>query len=73
MALVWLIFVQMDRDVVLSAMNDTKPGQVTWSREFFLRILIYIALPVLALLGAQFPRALGQLVSLLSAAQGGHQ
>ena len=33
---VFWIFVQMDRDTVLSLLNDTKPGQVNFSRELCL-------------------------------------
>jgi hypothetical protein len=70
--MVWIIFVQMDRDFILSSLNDTVPGQVTWNRELVLRILIYVVLPILALLGAQFPDTFGQLTSLLGTLQGGH-
>ena len=30
------IFIQMDRDTVLSLLNDTKPGQINFSRELVL-------------------------------------
>jgi len=65
------ILVQMERDVVLSALNDTTPGQVTLNREFVFRIFIYVVLPILALLGAQFPDTLGRLLSAVGATQGG--
>jgi uncharacterized membrane protein len=64
------IFVQMDRDTVLSLLNGTEPGQVNLSRELVLRTFLYIGAPLLALLGAQFPESLGKIVSLLTAAQG---
>jgi uncharacterized membrane protein len=67
---VFWIFVQMDRDTVLSLLNDTQPGQVTFSRELVIRTLLYVALPLLALLGAQFPESLRQVLSLVTAAQG---
>jgi hypothetical protein len=70
--MVWIIFVQMDRDFVLSSLSNTVPGQVTWNRELVLRILIYVVLPILALLGAQFPETFGQVTSLLGALQGAH-
>jgi len=67
---VFWIFVQMDRDTVLSLLNDTKPGQIHISRELVVRILLYAAVPLLALLGAQFPQSLGQILSVFTAGQG---
>jgi hypothetical protein len=66
---IW-IFVQMDRDTVLSLLNDTKPGEVNFSRELVVRTLLYVAAPLLALLGAQFPESLRQILSLFTAGQG---
>ena len=68
---VFWIFVQMDRDTILSLLNDTKPGEVTFSRALVLRIVLYVAVPFLALLGAQFPESLRQILSLFTAAQAG--
>jgi len=68
---VFWIFVQMDRDTVLSLLNDTTPGQVDLSRGLVLRMLLYVGVPLLALLGAQFPESLRQILSLFTAAQGG--
>ena len=68
---VFWIFIQMDRDTVLSLLNDTKPGQVNFSRELVLRTLLYVAVPLLALLGAQFPESLRQVLSVLTAGPGG--
>jgi flagellar biosynthesis protein FlhB len=66
---VFWIFVQMDRDTVLSLLNGTNPGQINFSRELMLRTLLYVAVPLLALLGAQFPESLRQILSLFTAAQ----
>ncbi|HXW16401.1 MAG TPA: hypothetical protein VEN79_17970 [Terriglobia bacterium] len=63
---VFWIFVQMDRDTVLSLLNGTNPGEIHFSRELVLRILLYVAVPLLALLGAQFPESLQQLLSLFA-------
>lgn len=68
---VFWIFVQMDRDTVLSLLNDSTPGQINFSRELALRTFLYVALPLLALLGAQFPESLRQILSLFTATQGG--
>jgi hypothetical protein len=64
------IFVQMDRDTVLSLLNGTNPGEVNFSRELVLRTFLYIGAPLLALLGAQFPESLGKIISVFTAAQG---
>ena len=68
---VFWIFIQMDRDTILSLLNDTVPGQVNFSRELVLRTLLYVAVPLMALLGAQFPESLRQVLSLFTAAQAG--
>jgi hypothetical protein len=44
------VFIQMNRDSVLSSLNGTKPGQLSWDRDFIFRILIYGIVPILALL-----------------------
>lgn len=59
-----------DPDTVLSLLNNTNPGQINLSRALVLRTLLYVAVPLLALLGAQFPESLRQILSLLTAAQG---
>ena len=64
------IFVQMDRDTVLSLLNGTKPGQVHFSLELVLRTFLYLGVPLLALLGAQFPQSAGKIISVFTAAQG---
>jgi hypothetical protein len=66
---VFWIFIQMDRDTVLSLLNGTNPGQINFSRELVLRTLLYVAVPLLALLGAQFPESLRQVLSLFTTAQ----
>src|SRR5262249_26948779 len=68
-SLTLVIFVQMGRDRVLSLLSGTTPGQVTWNREFVLRILLYVIVPVLALLGAQFPEGMKQMLSWVSSFQ----
>ena len=67
---VFWIFVQMDRDTVLSLLNDTKPGEVNFSRELVLRTLLYVAVPLMALLGAQFPASLQRILSVFTATPG---
>ncbi|MGD0124376.1 MAG: hypothetical protein ABSF46_03380 [Terriglobia bacterium] len=71
MGIIFWIFVQMDRDTVLSLLNGGTPGQINISFELVLRGFLYIGAPLLALLGAQFPETLGKILSALTAAQGG--
>jgi hypothetical protein len=71
-AVTLVIFVQMGRDKVISLLSGTTPGQLDWNWEFTLKVLLHGLLPILALLGAQFPNAIGRLISLLGALQGGH-
>jgi hypothetical protein len=67
-----VILLQLERDVVLSLLNNTTPGQVTVTRQFVFRIFMYVLLPVLALLSAHFPSTAGQIASLIDAVRGPH-
>jgi hypothetical protein len=66
---VFWIFIQMDRDTILSLLKDTQPGQVDFNRALVVKMFLYVAVPLLALLGAQFPESLRQILSLFTAAQ----
>jgi len=67
-----LMSVQMNRDPVLSRLNGTRPGELSWDREFISRIIFYVALPIPAILGVQFPDAFSQIFTLLSPGAAGH-
>ncbi len=54
-----IVFAQMDKDAILSRITDTRENQL--GRTFFLRMAQFGALPLLALLTAQFP-AINRLV-----------
>lgn len=64
--------VQMKRDTVLSNLNGSKPGEISWDREFITRVLLYVVIPILGFLGVQFPDALAQIFSFLSPGAAGH-
>jgi hypothetical protein len=66
-------FVQMRRDTILSYLNGTKPGQVNWDADLIFRILMYGIVPILALLGAQFPQSVRQLLSHIVSSGGMHR
>lgn len=66
-----VVFAQMSRDKVLSELSGTMPDQVSWGRDFLLRFALHGLLPILALLGAQFPEVIRQWFTWLSRLQGG--
>jgi hypothetical protein len=65
-------FIEMNRDPLLSHLNGTVPGRITWDKQFILRVILYGVIPVLALLGAQFPDTVGQILSHLGPAEAMH-
>jgi hypothetical protein len=67
-----IVFVQMERDTVLSVLSESEPGQITWNRDFVLRIIVYVVLPILSVLGAQFPEVVRQLFTSAGSLLGGH-
>jgi hypothetical protein len=70
-AVTLLIFVQMSRDKVLSELCGTTPDKLNWNMDFLFRFAFHGLLPILALLGAQFPELFRQWFGWLSALQGG--
>ncbi|HXQ24732.1 MAG TPA: hypothetical protein VN812_23845, partial [Candidatus Acidoferrales bacterium] len=59
-----VVFVQVERDQVLSLIAHTKPNHITLNRGFTTMVLLYAALPLLAVIATYFP-ALGDLFSYL--------
>jgi hypothetical protein len=57
--IIW-VFAQMHRNAILSRITDTKANELGW--DFYLRVVSYGALPVLAWLTYQFPD-IGSVVS----------
>jgi len=64
---------QLNRDAVLSCLNGTRPGEIHWSAEFIGRIVVFIVIPILGLLGVQFPDSVGQFLRWVAPAGSGHQ
>jgi hypothetical protein len=60
------IFVSANRDKTLSLLTGKAPGKVNVSRDLVFRVLIYAVVPVIALLGVQFPEAVRQIFSWLN-------
>lgn len=53
--LTFFVLIQMNRDEVLSRVAKSEPGKLSWDRRFMAQILVYVAVPVVSLLAAQFP------------------
>jgi hypothetical protein len=51
----FIVMTRMSRNVVLSRMNGTDPGKVSWDTSFVLNLVVFGALPLLALLSSEFP------------------
>ena len=67
----FVIFIQINRDRVMSMLSGTTPGQLNWNGNFVWRVVIFAIIPVLILLGAQFPHALQGFFSSFGGALGG--
>ncbi len=70
-ALTFWIFLDASRDRTLSLLANTTPGQITLTRDLLSRLLLHVVLPLVALLGAQFPESLSQILAWFSRTQGG--
>jgi len=64
--------VQMNRDGVLSCLNGTRPGEIHWDAEFVGRIVFLVFIPILGVLGVQFPDTIGQILRWVLPAGSGH-
>jgi hypothetical protein len=54
-ATVAAVLIQMNRDPVLSRLTRTNIGEVTWDLPFLTNLLAIVGIPLLTLLGSQFP------------------
>jgi hypothetical protein len=57
------IFVRMNMDGVLSMLQGTAPAYFTLNSSFIVQLLFVGIIPILAMLGAQFPHSLGAIFS----------
>jgi hypothetical protein len=65
-----IIFVQEGRDKTLSLLNGRTPGKLNITRDFVMRVLFHGVVPVILLLGVQFPESMRQIFSWLSVFEG---
>jgi hypothetical protein len=64
-----IVFMQMSRNYVLSRLENTEAGRVTWDRDLMTKLLLHVAVPLLALVSVKFPelgRGVGSLIGALS-------
>ncbi len=64
------VFIQINRSRLVSMLMGTSPGRY-WNSSFSIQLLIYGVLPILVLLGAQFPHVFGGVFSWVSSLFGG--
>ena len=64
------IFVSASRDKTLSLLSGTAPGKVSVTRDLVFRVLVHGVVPLIALLGVQFPEAVRQIFSWLKVFEG---
>jgi hypothetical protein len=55
-ASILFVMTSMNRNEVLSKINKTKPGEIEWDATFISNLALYIVVPLLTLLSAQFPQ-----------------
>ena len=53
----FVIFIQINRDRVVSMLSGTTPGELNWNSSFVRQLVVFGLIPILTLLGAQFPHA----------------
>jgi hypothetical protein len=68
-AAVLYVFVKMERDEVLSAIQSTTPGRIHWDRDFVAKLAFYGLIPVIGLFAVEFPDIGGALLNWLQPIQ----
>ena len=62
------VLVSMNRDRILSMLSGTTPGKLNWDGHFLMQLLIFGVIPVLSLLGIQFPKPIQSVLAWISGA-----
>jgi hypothetical protein len=60
------VSVKISRDKTLSMFAGTTPGRLNVTRDFVARVMISGAIPLIAMLGVQFPDAVRRIITWLS-------
>jgi hypothetical protein len=69
-AVVLWIFMQMERDPVLSAFSSNQAGKLRWDATLWSKVLVYGAIPIATIFAAQFPEIGTSIMSWLAPVQG---
>lgn len=62
------VLVRMNRDPILSSIAGTNANELTWDARFVLNLVTFAAVPILTLLGSEFPALRGFLFAWVSPA-----
>jgi hypothetical protein len=60
------VFVKISRDTTLSRLAGTTPGRLNVTRDFVTRVMFHGVIPLIVMLGVQFPDAVRRIISWLS-------
>lgn len=60
------VYVQMDRNTVLSRIARTTPGRISFDFAFFTRLFTLVVLPLLSLVAVQFPQVIRVVYEVLA-------
>jgi hypothetical protein len=68
-ALVFGVYVQMERDPLLSAISSTPAGRIRWDATIWSKVFLYGVIPLASIFAAQFPQIGTTLLDWLSPVQ----
>lgn len=64
------VFIQINRDRVVSMLTGSTPGKLNWESGLVMQVFIFAVLPIMTLLGAQFPYKLQEIFNWLGGMSG---
>ncbi len=64
------VFVSINRNPIVSMFSGTQPGKFNWDSTFTMHLVLFAVIPILTLVGAQFPQALSGTVSWIGSVLG---
>jgi hypothetical protein len=59
------IFIELDRNTVMSHLTGTDPGKLTWNSALLVRVLAWVAIPVLGVAATTYPDIANMLYRLV--------
>jgi hypothetical protein len=69
MVLVFYVFVSLEQDDVVSHIQSTKAGRISWDSGFISKVVVYGVVPLLGLLASQFPDVASTIFSWIEPVQ----